>query len=474
MRNIAILIILISSSTMIIAQNYGSWTEIDSMNIARVGHAMVVLPNGNVLVSGGEVDSIQSSCEIYEINTGKWRYTKPMNVPRVSHNMVLLNTGKVLAIGGYKEQSCELFDSITESWTMTDSIPTFRFNGQTVTKLSDGRIMVAGGYYVDTTSWDFIILNKVDIYNPVTETWIEATPMNLGRKDHRATLLNNGRVLITGGQTENLHTDQCEVYDPLNNTWSDTTPMIEKRWSHASILLNNGNVFVSGGNPIAPWLKSCEIFDINTGLWYAAADMLAYRTDHRIYYLSKIDKLLIIGGDAQPITSEDTWEIYDPNTLAPLYIESFPVNQFLVGNNVQLLSEKIMVAGGEEYDFNPMPYSWPSKRCWIYDAATEVAQDNKVTEEFFLSQNYPNPFNPVTTISYNLVKPAQVKLVVYDVMGREVTTLVEENQSAGKFNKIFDASNLSSGIYYYRITINNAEKGNRKTFQQTKKMVLIR
>lgn len=110
-RIIFILIIIINSLAS--AQNYGSWHEINSMNIARVDHAMVVLPNGDVLVSGSEADSIQSSAEIYEFSTGKWRYTSPMNVPRALHNLVLLNTGKVLAIGGYKEQSCELFDSQT-------------------------------------------------------------------------------------------------------------------------------------------------------------------------------------------------------------------------------------------------------------------------------------------------------------------------------------------------------------------------
>ena len=82
------------------AQNYGNWVELDSMNVARGGHAMVQLPNGNILVSGNGIDSSQSDAEIYDFSLGKWRMTTPMNVPRVSHALILLNTGKVLAIGG--------------------------------------------------------------------------------------------------------------------------------------------------------------------------------------------------------------------------------------------------------------------------------------------------------------------------------------------------------------------------------------
>lgn len=474
-KTIIVFHIWVLLNTIIFAQNYGGWTEIDSLNIARVGHAMVVLPNGNVLVSGSEVDSIQTSAEIYEIATGKWRYTSPMNVPRAFHSLVLLNTGQVLAIGGYKEQSCELFDPITEVWKMTDSIPTYRYFGQTVTELLDGRIMVAGGYYVDTTSWDFVILNKVDIYNLVTETWIEATPMSLERYEHTATLLNDGRVLIAGGETDNFTTDQCDIYEPTLNMWSIVAPMNEKRSSHASKLLLDGTVLVCGGsNEFSLAMKSCERYHQYLNQWNLVDDMLDYRLDHQVYFLSKINKLIILGGAVPSLGTEDSWEIFDPDSLTPLYLASFPINQFLVDNNVQLLNEYLLVAGGLEYRFTPLPVFSPSKRSWIFDVVSDVSQDNNSIARFSLSQNYPNPFNPMTVISYTLEASAKVKLVVYDVLGREVTTFVDENQTAGKYKKMFDAKNLSSGIYYYRLTISEAETGFGKTFQQTKKMVLIR
>ncbi|GAB6283078.1 MAG: hypothetical protein STSR0008_18330 [Ignavibacterium sp.] len=425
---------------------------------------MVVLPNGDVLVSGSGADSIQSSSEIYEFATGKWRYTSPMNIQRALHNLVLLNTGKVLAIGGYKEQSCELFDPQTETWMMTDSIPTFRFTGQTVTELADDRIMVTGGYYIDTTTWNLIILNKVDIYNPITESWVQATPMQLERTEHTATLLNDGKVLVTGGETYNFTTDQCEIYNPNTNTWEFTGSMMEERSDHAALLLNHDRVFICGGDGMAPWQKSCEVY--NMGIWSYTSDMLAYRANPNSYFLENVDKILILGGDALPFSTEDTWEIYDPVLLQPVFLESFPINQFLLDNNVQLLNGNIFLAGSEEYDFNPMPYAWPTKRCWIFDVATDVNKDKEMLKSYKLNQNFPNPFNPATAISFFLAKAGTVTLKVYDLLGREVATLLDEQKSAGSHTVQFTADRLASGIYIYRI-----QSG---SYRATKKMILIK
>ena len=97
--------------------------------------------------------------------------------------------------------------------------------------------------------------------------------------------------------------------------------------------------------------------------------------------------------------------------------------------------------------------------------AVEGNQTN-VPGSFKLDQNFPNPFNPVTTIRYQLPRTGFVTLKVYDLLGREVTTLVNEEKSAGKYEVKFDGSNLSSGIYFYRIKAGN--------FIDTKKFVLLK
>ncbi|MBK7141977.1 MAG: DUF4397 domain-containing protein [bacterium] len=102
-------------------------------------------------------------------------------------------------------------------------------------------------------------------------------------------------------------------------------------------------------------------------------------------------------------------------------------------------------------------------------SATETAVaklDNSLPSEFALDQNYPNPFNPTTTISFSLPTPSDVSLKVYNVIGQEVASLVEGPMGAGAHTVQFDATNLSSGIYFYRLTAGGVT--------QSKKMSLLK
>jgi len=93
-------------------------------------------------------------------------------------------------------------------------------------------------------------------------------------------------------------------------------------------------------------------------------------------------------------------------------------------------------------------------------------KSNTISNEFILKSNYPNPFNPETVISYQLPVMSKVVLKVYDVLGREVATLVNKEQSVGSYEVRFDASNLTSGIYFYQL-----QSGG---FVESRKMVLLR
>ena len=89
-----------------------------------------------------------------------------------------------------------------------------------------------------------------------------------------------------------------------------------------------------------------------------------------------------------------------------------------------------------------------------------------VVTQYGLDQNYPNPFNPATTISYQIPKDGHVTIKIFDAIGREVTTLVDEFKPSGRYSVKFDASRLSSGIYFY--SIRSAE------YNAVKKMSLIK
>ena len=93
-------------------------------------------------------------------------------------------------------------------------------------------------------------------------------------------------------------------------------------------------------------------------------------------------------------------------------------------------------------------------------------EEQKIPTDYGLLQNYPNPFNPSTKIEYKLPLDGLVTIKVYDMLGNEVATLVNEEKGAGKYEVNFDASRLASGVYLYRIKVND--------FYSTKKMVFLK
>jgi hypothetical protein len=98
--------------------------------------------------------------------------------------------------------------------------------------------------------------------------------------------------------------------------------------------------------------------------------------------------------------------------------------------------------------------------------ATAVKNSNTQLKSFILYQNYPNPFNPSTVISYQMPTAGHVVLKVYDILGRDVETLVDEEKSAGNYKLTFNGSRLASGMYFYQLKTG--------AYLQTKKLMLIK
>lgn len=109
--------------------------------------------------------------------------------------------------------------------------------------------------------------------------------------------------------------------------------------------------------------------------------------------------------------------------------------------------------------------SWSSIWNFMTEGVTSV-EDNSIPNEFKLEQNYPNPFNPATSIKYKVASITNVKLAVYDILGREVATLVDEIKPPGTYEVSFDASRLSAGMYVYTIQAGK--------FSETRKMLLLK
>jgi hypothetical protein len=255
-----------------------------------------LLPNGLVLVAGGEVVSGQGvttdTAELYDPAAGTWKYTGKLNTGRDLHTATLLQNGKVLVAGGQFDvgsgsnlsqlvYSAELYDPVGGVWSPTGDLNALH-SSHTATLMQGGKVLVASG---DDPYDDFSSSNgTAEIYDPGKATWSYTGNLSVIRNGHTATLLPNGKVLVNGGVYFSA-ANGAELYDPLSGTWAPTSDVITPRFfGHTATLLSDGKVLVAGGasehNNLTA-LASAEVYDDGassgtidstfTGAWYDPA-----------------------------------------------------------------------------------------------------------------------------------------------------------------------------------------------------------
>ena len=196
---------------------------------------------------------------------GTWIQTGSMVTPLGGPAVRLLD-GRVLVVGGEGDDltSAELYDPATGTWSATgkmvewvDAPPGINLGKEysDATLLGDGKVLVTAS-------------NSAQLYDPASGTWT-ATGKMIGVFNDTATLLGDGKVLVTGWE------GAAQLYDPASGTWTATRKMITPRLRPTATLLSDGRVFVAGGQTPPPddWTKAAEIYDPVTGSWTKIADM---------------------------------------------------------------------------------------------------------------------------------------------------------------------------------------------------------
>ncbi len=163
-------------------------------------------------------------------------------------------------------------------------------------------------------------------------------------------------------------------------------------------------------------------------------------------------------------------ELYDLLHLINGAYANYPytIDTLSFGTKTQLTS--LYLAGSTSAQIRPKPGVAPV----IFNDGQELS--NTTPSTFALHQNYPNPFNPTTNLSFELSNPGVVTIKVFNMLGQEVTTLINNEQyESGEYDVTFDASNLTSGIYFYRLNVQTVnENGAAQTFTDVKRMMLIK
>ena len=295
-----------------------------------------------------------------------------------------------------------------------DASPSFTNNGNKVFFISDRPNGSAYGVWSSTRTQN---------------SWAAPTPVNI---PYNSSLGNGWRVSVTSDETLYL-----QMVDNTSNTDFDIYEVKQVNGLYS-----------------AP-----ERLDENINSSYM--DLGAFIDPEENYIIFTSARPGGYGGTDLYISSKDTdgsWKAAI-NMGEPVNSSANDSNPFVSADGLYLFFNSDRI---QQYDRNPY---WVDAQ-FIYNLINDVENGAPNPVDFYLSQNYPNPFNPSTTIGYRLVKSDKVTLKVYDVLGKEIITLVDEYKPRGRYEKEFSAAKLQSGVYFYQLQAGS--------FVDTKKMVYLK
>jgi hypothetical protein len=319
-----------ASVTISVTTSAVSFTPTGSLQKARGFQTATLLANGKVLVAGGANRGLDKLClggivsaELYDPATGSFASAGTLTTARFAHTATLLQDEKILLTGGFgngfdcsdlglpAERTAETYDPIASTFKKTGSMASPR-GWHTATLLPDGRVLITGG----NSEAGAVASATAELYDPGTGAFTPTGSMTVARFKHTATLLSNGKVLIAGGDLANQPnpTATAELYDPKTGKFAATGSMSTSREEHTATLLMDGKVLIAGGETRVgstdlQTTAAAEVYDAAAGSFSTVGPMIAARSAHTAT-LGPNGTVLIAGGGADSSTAE----LYDPTT----------------------------------------------------------------------------------------------------------------------------------------------------------------
>lgn len=435
--------------------------------------AICVDMSGNVYVNGGSYIGGNLNYETIKYNSAgiqQWVVTITgfMGADILSNSMVVDGSGNsflnIESTGGNKTIKLNTSGQIV--W-MTSG-----YNGypNSISIDSSGNVYVTGNRFPD------VFTKK---YNPAGQQQWEAIyngPANSYDFAEAITTDKSGNVYVTGSSyNSNANEDFLTIkYNSSGlQQWAATYngPADSNDYSYSIAVDESGNVYVNGTRDVIQGRTIADYTTIkynSSGIeqWVRTYNGTGNSSDYSgSVVLDAIGNIYVTGGSTGLGTGRD-WATIKYNPLGEQqWVARYngPGNGDDGAGSIKVdASGNVYVSGiskgaGTGDDFTTIKYS----------QLTGVSQNfGSNPDKFSLSQNYPNPFNPITIIRYSITENSFTTLKVYDLLGNEAATLVNERQNAGSYSIDFNASNLSSGIYFYKLQAGD--------FVETKRMTLIK
>ena len=269
--------------------------------VLRVAFALTVL-----LVAACTTNTVPKTPK-----TPTWDTFGELSHPRSYATALVLATGEILVVGGLDRADphvtnteSELVNVKTGAVTVLKQQLMGRLH-QTMTRALGDEVVVTGGVVFKDTYWDPV--DRVDIYRPLEQKWVSASPLMDARSDHAATALLNGNVMVIGGNQGPRLLQSVEIYDVRDDRWLRASPLPEPRTSHSAFLLRDGRVLVAGGiGPRGVAMDSTFIYNPPADQWTEGPRMTLARVQHAAVPLANGD-ILFIGGDGAASGTSERW-----------------------------------------------------------------------------------------------------------------------------------------------------------------------
>lgn len=353
------------------------------------------------------------------------------------------------------------------NWSSGTPLPSARCQG-TLTACK-GKLYYIGGAQIPSGTPS----TNVYAYNPETGQWTEMTDAYEGKSGHSAFNWKDSVILFAGGSWGGSMNSDVQYFRADLNNWFLSTAFLGFDLVYAQSGGIIGNTFyMAGGRSL-----NSNSRQLVTGTFGPAASTVYWVAGPPYPSSGKMGaggvgvrgRFYFIGGkNFQGPAATDSTFFYDITAGqwgVMTGIKPHP-SAFINASTVAWIhddSVRVACLGGADLNSSATPY-FDVIGCGAVESGIPRVRNFPLI--YSLKQNYPNPFNPTTTIEFYIAKANNVTLKVYDMLGREVSTLMNERKSAGFYSVNFDATNISSGVYFYRLTSGE--------FTDAKKMVVMR
>lgn len=461
------------------------------------GYSVSLSADGNTAIVGGIGDNTNAGAAwIYtRVTGGAWNFvTKLVGTGAIGNasqgiSVAISADGNTAIVGGIGDNTNKgavwIFTKVGGVWSQQGSklVGTGAIGnahqGVSVCLSADGNMAIVGGYRDNTNEgavWVFTRSGNVWTQegNKITATG----DIGLPRFGISVDLSTDGNTLIVGGHQDNADAGAAWIYIRNGNSWQYQTKLTgigaigNARFGRSVSISADGNTAIIGGYEDNASAGAVWVFVRNGITWTQQGDKLvgtgATGSASQGFSISLSDdgNTAVIGGIDDNAFAGATWVFVRNDTVwsqsGNKLIGSDAVGNANQGGAVAISSDgNTLIVGGIADNAN-------LGAAWIFIPGTNSVQQtsNETPSNFLLEQNYPNPFNPSTVIRYQLPISGDVTLKVYDLLGNEVATLVNEYLPTGSYEVEFNASDLSNGIYFYKL-----QSG---SFVETKKMILLK